>query len=346
MSSNTYILGIESSCDECAAAVIKNGCEILSSVVATQIEDHKAFNGVVPELASRLHTELILPVVKEALLKAGIDKKKLTAVAVTEKPGLLGSLLVGVNFARSFSYALNIPLIGIDHILAHIYASQLERRLEYPYLTLLVSGGHTLIGIAESPSKVEVLGATVDDAIGEAYDKIAKAYNLGYPGGIYIDRLAKEGDASAFDFPYPHLKNPYRSLDMSFSGLKSAVINQSEHFRRGERNDKNIAASFQKCAVDYVVSKVLEALELTKIKRLSAGGGVSANSYLRERLQAFSKDGIDVVLPPLKLCGDNGIMIAALASELYKSGNYDSELDTKSRESDYKGYLNKAKKSV
>ena len=346
MSGNTYILGIESSCDECAAAIIKNGNEILSSVVATQIEDHKAFNGVVPELASRLHTELILPVVKEALGKAGIDKSELTAVAVTEKPGLLGSLLVGVNFARSFSYALNIPLIGIDHILAHIAASQLERCLEYPYLTLLVSGGHTLIAIAESPSKIKVLGATVDDAIGEAYDKIAKAYNFGYPGGIYIDRLAKNGDSSAFDFPYPHLKNPYRTLDMSFSGLKSAVINQSEHFRKGERTDENIAASFQKCAIDYIVSKVDEALKLTGITRLSAGGGVSANSYLRERLLGFKEKGIDVVLPPLKLCGDNGIMIAFLASELYKSGNYDKVIDAKSRQSDYKGYLNKARASV
>lgn len=341
MANDLYILGIESSCDECAAAIMKNKTEILSSVVATQIEDHKAFNGVVPELASRLHTELILPVVKEAIVKSGIDKREITAVAVTEKPGLLGSLLVGVNFASSFAYGLNIPLIGIDHILAHIFASQVEKRLEYPYLTLLVSGGHTLIAVAESPSKINVLGATVDDALGEAYDKIAKAYNLGYPGGIYIDRLAKEGDPYSFDFPHPHLKNPYRNLDMSFSGLKSAVINQSEHFRKGERNKENIASSFQRCAIDYVCEKVKEAIELTGIKHLSAGGGVSANSYLRESLLRFESMGVEVVLPPLKLCGDNGIMIAALGSELYESGIYDKEIDTKSRESAYKGYLNK-----
>lgn len=333
------VLGIESSCDECAVAVIKDKKEILSSVVATQIAEHTAFSGVVPELASRLHTELILPVAEEATKKAGINKSDISAVAVTEKPGLLGSLLVGVNFARSVAYGLGVPLIGIDHILAHIYASQLEKELEYPYLSLLVSGGHTLIAKVNDFNDIEVLGATIDDAIGEAYDKVAKAYNFGYPGGVYIDNLAKKGDNKAFRFPHPRLKNPRRELDMSFSGLKSAVINQSEHFRYGDRTSENIAASFQYTAVNYVVSKVVRAIEITGIKKVSAGGGVAANSYLRECLTSLTKDGIEVVLPSLKLCGDNGIMVAALGSKYLERGAFDSDIDAESRNKAYKGYM-------
>ena len=340
------VLGIESSCDECAAAVIKDKKQLLSSVVATQIAAHSAFSGVVPELASRLHTELILPVTEEAIKKAGIEKKDISAVAVTEKPGLLGSLLVGVNFARSLSYGLGVPLIGIDHILAHINASQFEKKLEYPYLSLLVSGGHTLIAKVNDFNNIEVMGATLDDAIGEAYDKVAKVYNLGYPGGIYIDKLAQSGDRTAFRFPYPKLKNPYRELDMSFSGLKSAVINQSEHFRYKERSKENLAASFQYTAINYVVSKVVKAIEITGIKRVSAGGGVAANSYLREKLSSLENDGVEVVLPSLKLCGDNGIMVAALGSEYLERGITDVNINAESRNKAYKGYMNKCRQNA
>lgn len=334
------ILGIESSCDECAGAIIKDNKEILSSVVATQIAEHTAFNGVVPELASRLHTELILPVIEETVQKANVKKTDIDAIAVTEKPGLLGSLLVGVSFARSASLGLGVPLIGIDHILAHIHASQFEKELEYPYISLLVSGGHTLIVVAESFDKITVLGATIDDALGEAYDKIAKAYNFGYPGGVYIDRLAKEGEHDAFHFPYPRLKNAHRPLDMSFSGLKSAVINQSEHFRFKERTKENLASSFQYVAINYVVEKVKKAIEMTGIKRVSAGGGVAANSYLREKLKSLENEGVEVVLPSLKLCGDNAIMVAFLGGEYFKKGNYKTVVDAKSRNKEYKGYLN------
>ena len=339
MKDKIYILGIESSCDECAASVVDENKNILSSIVATQISKHQAFNGVVTELASRLHTELILPVVDGAVKDAGISKYDISAIAVTEKPGLLGSLLVGVSFARSLAYALSLPLIGIDHILAHIYASSVEHPLEYPYLSLLVSGGHTLIVIAESYDKITVLGATVDDALGEAYDKVAKAYSLGYPGGVIIDNLAKSGDNTAFRFPEPRLKNPRRNLDMSFSGLKSAVINQSEHFRYKERSKENLAASFQYRAVNYVVDKLKEAIKLTGIKRVSAGGGVAANSYLREKLLELQNDGVEVVLPSLKLCGDNAIMVASLGLEYYKDGKYSDPVSAESRNKDYKGYL-------
>ncbi len=308
------VLGIETSCDECSAAVVKDGREILSNVIATQIELHKPYQGVVPELASRLHTEWIAQVVEAAVMQAGLEKKDIDAVAVTSRPGLLGSLLVGVNFAKCFASSLDIPFIGIDHIRAHLYASQIENPLEYPYLGILVSGGHTVICKVNGYDDVDVLGTTIDDAIGEAFDKVAKFYELGFPGGVVIDRLSKTGDPNAFLFPGPTLDKDEHRYDMSYSGLKTAVINQKDRFRNGDAIDskENIAASFQRQAVGILMKRVKLALKDTGLKRVSAGGGVAANSLLRKELKDLEKGGYTVTFPSLKLCTDNGAMIAGL----------------------------------
>jgi N6-L-threonylcarbamoyladenine synthase len=251
------VLGIESSCDECSVAVVENGKKILSNVIATQIELHKPFYGVVPEIASRLHTEWIYPVVEESLLKAGIKREELDGIAVTNRPGLVGSLLVGLSFAKGMSWSLGIPYIGVDHIRAHLYAPHLEHDIEYPYLGLLVSGGHTLISRVNSFDEVEVMGTTIDDACGEAFDKVAKFYNFGYPGGVIIDKMAEKGDHRAFRFPKPNLHKGDHTYDVSYSGLKTAVINQLDQFHNTdyEKTPENIAASFQKTAIDILMKR-------------------------------------------------------------------------------------------
>ena len=316
------VLGIETSCDECSAAVVRDGHEILSNVIATQIELHKPYQGVVPELASRLHTEWIAQVVKAAVAQAGLSNSDIDAVAVSNRPGLLGSLLVGVSFAKAFAYALDIPVIGIDHIRAHLYASQIETPLEYPYLGVLVSGGHTVICRVDGYDEIKVLGTTIDDAIGEAFDKVAKFYNLGYPGGVVIDKLSHSGDPMAFLFPGPTLDRGDHPYDMSYSGLKTAVINQLDKFRNGEAeaSDVNIAASFQRCAVGILMKRVRAALKDTGLTRVSAGGGVAANSLLRSELKDLEKGGYTVTFPSLKLCTDNGAMVAGLAFRYLQDG--------------------------
>ncbi len=321
------VLGIETSCDECSAAVVKDGHEILSNVIATQIELHKPYQGVVPELASRLHTEWISQVVKAAVMQAHLSYTDLDAVAVTNRPGLLGSLLVGVNFAKGFAASLGIPMLGVDHIRAHLYASQIENPLEYPYLGVLVSGGHTVICRVNGYDDVDVLGTTIDDAIGEAFDKVAKFYNLGYPGGVVIDRLAKTGDPMAFLFPGPTLDRGEHPYDMSYSGLKTGVINQLDKFRNGnaEATPENIAASFQRAAVGILMKRVKLALKDTGLKRVSAGGGVAANSLLRSELKELEKGGYTVTFPSLKLCTDNGAMIAGLGYRYLKDGCRDDD---------------------
>ena len=319
------ILGIETSCDECSAAVVVDAKEILSNVIATQIELHKPYQGVVPELASRLHTEWIEQVVDAAISKAGITKEELDAVAFTNRPGLLGSLLVGVNFAKCFASTLGIPYLGIDHIRAHLFASQIENPLEYPYLGVLVSGGHTVICKVNSYDDVDVLGTTIDDAIGEAFDKVAKFYDLGYPGGVVIDRLSQNGDANAFAFPGPTMDRDKHPYDMSYSGLKTAVINQKDRFLNPgcEDTKENIAASFQRQAVNILMKRVRLALKDTGLKRVSAGGGVAANSLLRKELKELEKGGYTVTFPSLKLCTDNGAMVAGLAYNYFKDGYKD-----------------------
>ena len=326
------VLGIETSCDECSAAVVENGTKILSNMIATQIELHKPYQGVVPELASRLHTEWIEQVVSSAISNAGIRKEDIDAVAFTNRPGLLGSLLVGVNYAKCFAETLGVPYIGIDHIRAHLYAPQIENPLEYPYLGILVSGGHTVISVVRGYDDVEVLGTTIDDAIGEAFDKVAKFYDMGYPGGVVIDRLSKEGDPLSFNFPGPSMDRDKHPYDMSYSGLKTAVINQKDRFLNSGKEDNiaNIAASFQRQAVNILMNRVKKALNDTGLKKVSAGGGVAANSLLRKELKDLEKGGYTVTFPSLKLCTDNGAMVAALAYRYLEDGYRDNERVTAS----------------
>lgn len=316
------VLGIETSCDECAASVVEDGRTILSNIIATQIELHKPYEGVVPELASRLHTEWIDQVVQSALLKAGLKPSDIDAVAVTNRPGLLGSLLVGVSFAKAFAATLKIPFITIDHIRAHLYASQVEQPLQYPYLGVLVSGGHTVICKVRGYDDIEVMGTTIDDAIGEAFDKVAKHYGFGYPGGVAIDTLAKKGNPLAFLFPGPSLHKGNHPYDISYSGLKTAVINQLDSFwdQKSEKSAENIAASFQRVAIGMLVKRIRLALESTGLKRIAAGGGVAANSYLRKELEDMRLGGYEVSFPSIKLCTDNGAMIAALAYRYLEDG--------------------------
>jgi N6-L-threonylcarbamoyladenine synthase len=323
------ILGIETSCDECAAAVVEDGKKVLSNIIATQIPFHKPFNGVVPEIASRKHTEWIYNVVKEALDKANLKPENIDAVAATNRPGLLGSLIVGLSFAKAFAWAKHIPFIAVDHMLAHLYASQLETdtannndALAYPFLGLLVSGGHSIICRADAFDDITVLGATIDDAAGEAFDKVAKHYNFGYPGGLVIDQMAQNGDSGAFRFPMPSLhKGPHR-CDVSYSGLKNAVINQLDLFRvkKGvETRPEDIAASFQKTAIEILLRALLNAAQDSGLTSIAAGGGVAANSYLRSRLAEQKK--LHCVFPPPEFCGDNGAMIAGIACQYLLRGD-------------------------
>ncbi len=315
------VLGIETSCDECSAAVVEDGRNILSNVIATQIELHRPFDGVVPELASRLHTEWISQVVNAALKQAGMTVNDIDAIAATSRPGLLGSLLVGLNFAKGMASVLKVPFIGIDHIRAHLYAPQIEHPLEYPYLGVLLSGGHTVICKVNSYDSIEVLGTTIDDAIGEAFDKVAKHYGLGYPGGVMIDRLSKNGDPYAFKFSGPKMGKGFHPYDISYSGLKTAVINQLDIFSTGkEATPENIAASFQRVAVGMLMKRVEKALEDTRLKRISAGGGVAANSLVRSSLKALEEKGFEVSFPSLKLCTDNGAMVAGLGYRYISDG--------------------------
>jgi N6-L-threonylcarbamoyladenine synthase len=314
------ILGIETSCDECSAAIVEDGKKILSNVIATQDEFHKPFYGVVPEIASRKHVEWISLVVQEALEQAGVELRDVDAIAATSRPGLIGSLLVGLSFAKGLALARELPFVAIDHIQAHIYAAQLEQDIPYPFLGLLISGGHSILTVVESYDQIRVLGTTIDDAIGEAFDKVAKFYDLGFPGGVAIDKLAQTGEAAAFRFPKPSLHKGDHKYDVSYSGLKTAVINQLDLFwnKNYPKTPENIAAAFQKAAVDMIVDKALQACEDLGLRTLVAGGGVSANSYIRARLQ--QQTVVRPILPSLKLCTDNGAMVAGLAYCFIKDG--------------------------
>jgi N6-L-threonylcarbamoyladenine synthase len=317
------VLGVESSCDECAASLVADGRRILSSIVASQIEAHRPYYGVVPEIASRKHIETILPVVRQALEEGSHDLDQVDALAVTFRPGLIGSLLVGLSFVKGLSFMLGKPFVGIDHILAHLYAPHLERDIAYPYVGLLVSGGHTLITRVNRFDSIEVLGTTIDDACGEAFDKVAKYYNFGYPGGVAIDRLARSGSREAFHFPWPSLHKGDHAFDVSYSGLKTAVVNQLDQFwnRDLPKTPENIAASFQATAIDILVDRLLKAVDHTGLGTVVAGGGVAANSYLRERLaREQSERGLEVIFPPLSLCTDNAAMVAGLGYQFLAHG--------------------------
>lgn len=314
------ILGIESSCDETAASIVKDGREILSNVVATQIPFHKKYMGVVPEIASRKHIEFILPVVKEALTTSHLSLKDIDAISATSEPGLIGSLLVGLTFAKTLSLACKKPFIAINHMLAHLYATHLVYDVEYPYVGLLVSGGHSIICKVLNFDNIEVLGTTIDDAPGEAFDKVAKFYNLGYPGGKIIDDLSKNGNRKAANFPLPVLHRENCECDVSYSGLKTACINQLDKFwnQDYEKTPENIAASFQHTAIKILLRAIKATLKKTGLTTLVAGGGVAANSYLRAELAKI--DGLTSIFPPLELCTDNAAMVAGLAYHYLKNG--------------------------
>lgn len=319
-----FVLGIESSCDECSASVVENGERIVSNIVATQIPLHSKYAGVVPEVASRLHVQWISGIVRSALREAGIETKDLGGIAATSQPGLIGSLAVGLSFAKAMSYALDLPFKAVNHMLAHLYATQLVHPVEYPFLGLLVSGGHSIICIAEDFDRITVLGTTIDDAVGEAFDKVAKHYGFGYPGGQIIDSLAELGDPDVFKFPLPSLHKGDHRYDLSYSGLKTAVIHHLEEYRakEGPANPENIAAGFRKTAIEILVTRLFRAAEDTGIRRIVAGGGVAANSYLRALL-AQRRD-LNTNFPPLSLCGDNGAMIAGIAYRYFCRGETDS----------------------
>ena len=302
------ILGIETSCDETAAAVVKGGTEVLSSVVSSQVDLHARYGGVVPEIASRAHVELLTPVIAQALVEAGVESHQLTAVAATHGPGLVGSLLVGVSAAKSLALVWDKPFVAVNHLEAHLYASFLEEPdLEMPMVVLLVSGGHTMLVLMRDHGDYEVLGSTLDDAAGEAYDKVARVLGLGYPGGPVIDRLAMEGSVT-IDFPRPVLDDGYR---FSFSGLKTAVVN---HVRKNpDASTPDVAASFQEAVVDVLVTKARRAAAEYQAKGLVIGGGVAANSRLREAmLDACVEDDLRAFLPSRSLCTDNAAMVAAV----------------------------------
>lgn len=352
------VLGIETSCDECAVAVVEDGAAIRSNVVATQIPFHARWGGVVPEIASRKHTEWIDAAVREALDEAGLVAGDVDAVAATAEPGLLGSLLVGLTFGKAFAWTRGIPFVPVNHLHAHLYAARLCGGKDggfagtpppYPYLGLLVSGGHSMICRVDDFDKIAVLGTTLDDAAGEAFDKVGKYYGLPYPAGKYVEEMARTGDEDAFAFPLPNLHKNGRPSDMSFSGLKNAVINQRETFRqrtkRAERTHiaegesgssgetggagetADVIASFQKAAVKILLRALFRAVDDTGITTVVAGGGVAANAYLRARLA--ERTDIHAVFPPPELCGDNGAMVAGFAYHKLRGGDVFAATDAR-----------------
>ncbi|KIL72357.1 tRNA (adenosine(37)-N6)-threonylcarbamoyltransferase complex transferase subunit TsaD [Bacillus badius] len=324
MKKDIYILGLETSCDETAAAIIKNGRDIIANVVSSQIESHKRFGGVVPEIASRHHVEQITLVLEETLHQADMTFSDLDAIAVTKGPGLVGSLLVGVNAAKALAFAHQLPLIGVHHIAGHIYANRLMKEFAFPLLSLVVSGGHTELVLMEEHGSFQVIGETRDDAAGEAYDKVARTLNLPYPGGPHIDRLAAQGQP-VIDLPRAWLEEG--SYDFSFSGLKSAVINTLHNAEQRKQAIKaeDVAASFQQSVIDVLTAKTVKAAKEYRVKQVLLAGGVAANKGLRAALEEQFAElaDIELIIPPLSLCTDNAAMIAAAGTVLYEQGKFE-----------------------
>ena len=307
-------LGIETSCDETSVAVVKNGREVLSNIINTQIAIHTQFGGVVPEIASRKHVENISAVTEAALKEANITFDDIDVIACTYGPGLVGALLVGVSYAKALSYAINKPLIGTNHIQGHIAANYItHQELEPPFLCLIISGGHTTLAHIKSYNEFEILGKTRDDAIGEAFDKVARVIGLGYPGGPKIDKLAKEGQP-VIDLP----RTKFDNLDFSFSGIKTAVINL--HHKNPDVDKANLCASFERTVTEELLSNTLEAAKKLGVKKIALAGGVSANSYIRARFENLKENGYEIFYPELKLCTDNAAMIACSGYYNYLNG--------------------------
>lgn len=317
-------MAVETSCDETSVAVVKNGTEVLSNLIASQIETHQAFGGVVPEVASRKHVESITLMLEGAVREAGISLQDLSAVAVTEGPGLVGALLVGIMAAKSLAFAIDKPLIGTHHIAGHIYANRLVQEIKYPSIALVVSGGHTELVLMEREGSFKLIGRTRDDAVGEAYDKVARALGFPYPGGPHVDKLALESETVEV-LPRAWLEPD--SYDFSFSGLKSAVLNAvNQHKMRGEEGyGPAIARGFQESVIEVLVEKAIRAVQSTGAVQLLLCGGVAANRGLRTALaERCGKERIDLVIPPLKYCTDNAAMIGAAAYLKWKSGEFSS----------------------
>ncbi len=320
MKEDTYILGIESSCDETSSSIVKNGREVLSNVINSQIKIHEQFGGVVPEIASRNHIEAISNVVSTAFKEANIKMEEIDGIACTYGPGLVGALLVGVSYAKALSYALNKPLIGTNHIHGHIAGDYLTHKdLKPPFLCLIISGGHTHLVHIKSYTEFEILGKTRDDAVGEAFDKVARVIGLGYPGGPKVDKLAKEGKPT-IELPKTHFDN----LDFSFSGIKTAVINL--HHKTPDLNKADLCASFEKVVTEELIDNTLKAAKQLKIKEIALAGGVSANSYIREQFINLEKQGYQIFYPEPVLCTDNAAMIASAGYYQYLAGTR-SDLD-------------------
>ncbi|WP_029188139.1 tRNA (adenosine(37)-N6)-threonylcarbamoyltransferase complex transferase subunit TsaD [Streptococcus suis] len=314
------ILAIETSCDETSVAVLRNDAELLSNVIASQIASHQRFGGVVPEVASRHHVEVITACIEEALLEAEVTAEDLTAVAVTYGPGLVGALLVGISAAKAFAWANGLPLIPVNHMAGHLMAARAVKELEFPLLALLVSGGHTELVYVSEAGDYKIVGETRDDAVGEAYDKVGRVMGLPYPAGRVIDELAHEGQ-DIYNFPRAMIKED--NLEFSFSGLKSAFINLYHNAQQKGENLSNadLSASFQACVMDILMAKTKKALAQYPVKTLVVAGGVAANQGLRERLAAEITD-VEVIIPPLRLCGDNAGMIALAAVSEYNKENF------------------------